>query len=211
MVDVLATVPNEPSNRSHRRSAYSLGPLVATVMAVTCAWLFFPSSPSVASAAGRGKGGGETLTVVRAFPYSRFQVHGTRGYQILVTGTPNGVRLIASRRHRAVEYLDPLGQATATGINANFGHLGHIAVKFRSNGKRPTHPPAGELRNCRYVGRNRERLGSFVGRIYFRGERGYTSVQLRGAHGRSGFDRLLRCSKNRLPIHAASPQPRIFL
>lgn len=209
MVRALTTSLVRPNNRSHLRLLRSVGALASIVVLVACACLLFASGANASNMTVRGERGRQTARVVRAFPYSRFRVRGAHGYQVLVTGTPNGVRLIATRRHRAVEYLDPFGHATASGVDAKFGHLGHVTVKFRSNGKRPAHPPAGELKDCKYVGRNRERLGSFVGRIYFRGEHGYTNVQLRGAHGRSGFARLLRCPKSRPPIHTESAHPKV--
>jgi hypothetical protein len=125
-------------------------------------------------------------------PYARFTVAGTHGYRVLVSsslGDFEAVHLIASRRHAAVEYLTFDGRADREGIEARFGGVGLVSVRFHPAG--PSHSPVRPPRNCEAL-RARDRVGFFTGRIEFHGERGFTGVDLRRARGHAGVVRV-RC------------------
>jgi hypothetical protein len=131
--------------------------------------------------------------VVDAFPYGRFVVTGTNGYRILVTGTPRAARLLVWRGHRAAQYIAMTGHADEFGIHAQFGKLGYVSARFQPSGRTTGRPLAGDLRHCRSIGEPLDQLGEFVGRIEFRGEHGFTKMQLGHARGRAAPSRSLAC------------------
>lgn len=119
---------------------------------------------------------------------AEFTLRGRDGYKITVSADPEGragvVELRAEGRSITAQY-SVLGHATADTIKARFGRLGRVSVRFE---------PSGRLRRIRVPktcmkDRPRvitSRLGTFVGTIEFRGERGYTSVSARHATGGIG-------------------------
>jgi hypothetical protein len=106
---------------------------------------------------------------------AEFTLRGSNGYEITVSGGleggENSVELSAEGRSGTVQYTAP-GRVTDNGIEASFGKLGRVSVRFRPSGQRPPVVTS--------------RLGSFVGTIRFRGERGYTRVSARRADGGIG-------------------------
>ncbi len=134
---------------------------------------------------------------VRAFPYSRFIVRGTHKFKLIISGTPQGVQLIAIRRSEAVQYVTFSGYADGSGLDANFGGLGHIAVRFHPIGRYTSGPLPGQLGKCQPLGRPTERIGNFTGSIEFHGENNFTRVRLHHAQGRAGPSRKLRCPTSR--------------
>lgn len=126
--------------------------------------------------------------------HAQFSVKGAHGYKILVTGTPEGVRLVASRRHAAALYLDREGRAGPFGIEADFGSLGKISARFRPSGRVTSHlPNIGVARGCTPPRGALDRLGTFVGEIRFQGENGFTAVNRRQVSGRVSPERVVRC------------------
>jgi hypothetical protein len=120
---------------------------------------------------------------------TEFTLRGSHGYRITVAADPSGrddeVQLTAqSTRGGTAEYRVS-GAVTRTTIKANFGRLGKIAVRFRPSGRER------RVRVPRKCQKERppvvsSRLGSFVGTIEFRGERGYTHVVAHSAKGGIG-------------------------
>jgi hypothetical protein len=51
----------------------------------------------------------------------------------------------------------------------------------------------GPYAKCHPLRRTAEMVGRFTGRVYFRGEHGFTRVRMRHAYGRAGTHRELRC------------------
>ena len=127
-----------------------------------------------------------TYRTVQAFPYSRFMVRGTKGFKLIISGTPISVRLIAIRRGEAVEYTTESGYVNGSGIEANFGGLGRINVRFHPNGGYTSRPLPGQLGKCHPLGQSSEQFGNFIGRIDFHGEDNFTKVRVRHAMGRAG-------------------------
>lgn len=117
-----------------------------------------------------------------------FTLNGSNGYKITVSGDPGGgkdsVELSATGRSGEADYIGS-GKVTGSEIEARFGKLGEVSVRFRPSGRQrrvkvpkkcfPKRPPTVS-----------SRLGSFVGRIEFRGEHGFTQVSARHAAGGIG-------------------------
>lgn len=118
-----------------------------------------------------------------------FTLHGSNGYRITVSGDPGGegpdqVRLITNGPSGSAEY-SVKGSVTTDSVQAVFGRLGRVSVRFR---------PSGASRRIRVPRRCMKgrpavvtsKLGSFSGVIEFRGERDYTHVSTRRAWGGIG-------------------------
>jgi hypothetical protein len=139
-------------------------------------------APATPKGAARASSVGELLEIQG----DQFTVTGTHGYEITVVGYLGGrpsVTLYARRGHAEVEYTAP-GTVTEEAMRARFGSLGSVDVHFEPSGQvreavdycDSTHPTVAV------------RLGSFVGTIDFRGERGYTAVGAAHAEGGVGND-----------------------
>jgi hypothetical protein len=120
---------------------------------------------------------------------AEFTLPASNGYQITVsadptTGVHRFVHLTANGHGGSAEY-NVNGTVTPTTIQADFGQLGKISVRFE---------PSGRQRNVRVPKKCMKqrppvvtsRLGKFVGTIRFRGERGYTRVSAHSALGGTG-------------------------
>lgn len=130
---------------------------------------------------------------------TQFTLHASNGYRITVSDPIFGPRQtrtvkleavdqnLLAQRSRRVEYTAP-GKVTPNGLEASFGRLGAISVRFRASGKveRIKWP-----KKCG-GGQVEAKLGSFVGTIRFTGERGYTEVDAHRATG--GIGNLLALS-----------------
>jgi len=109
------------------------------------------------------------------------------GYEISVLGFGQSVVLGVSRGDELSGVETSLylahGEVTPTSIRASFADRGRVSLRFRPKG-RPLRLPAGlgcPLPPDGVVGRT----GVFVGKLSFRGEAGYTSVDARRAQGSS--------------------------
>lgn len=133
-----------------------------------------------------------------SFSLIRFKNHD--GYTITVLGSRQTVALRVARDfgrdHRPRQALTTTylahGRATPTSIEASFGDLGRISLRF--------HPSGRELHATRRAGCKRPhglpiaRIGLFVGELRFRGEDGYTSARVHRVHGGSiDLRGLIRC------------------
>lgn len=114
----------------------------------------------------------------------QFTIEGTHGYEITVSAFPGGrpfVTLEARRGNARVEYTAH-GTVTEEEINAKFGSLGSIAMRFEPSGQAheaidycdSTHPTVAVD------------LGAFVGTFSFHGERGYTAATATRVEGGVG-------------------------
>src|ERR1700761_9531124 len=120
----------------------------------------------------------------------QFTLDGPPGYRTQVVGSPGGdkptVTLYAKRADSEVEYTAP-GKVTEEEMRAKFGSLGSVDVNFQ---------PSGQTREAiNYCDSSHPtvavELGTFVGTIDFRGERGYTRVTSNRAQGGVGNDAAL--------------------
>jgi hypothetical protein len=119
---------------------------------------------------------------------AEFTLTATDGYRLTVSGEPGvgsqEVELSVVGHGASATYTVP-GKVTATTIEAGFGRFGGVSVRFR---------PSGAERHVRLSKSCRtqrppvvsSRLGSFVGRIRFRGDGGYTQVSAGRARGGVG-------------------------
>lgn len=142
---------------------------------------------ALSTATARAAGGsiGETLPEVPPpRPTLEFTTPASDGYRLTVSGGLGErgaavVALFAERPGVSIEY-GGRGRVTKDGIRASFGKLGAFDVRFHPSG-RVRHIRLS--RRCNYSPRHvSARLGTFVGTIRFRGERGYTVA----AAGRAG-------------------------
>ena len=124
--------------------------------------------------------------------HAEFRARGANGFRIYVTGTPGGVRLVASRRHEAAVYLDRLGVADQNQMHANFGRLGKITLRFHPlrKARRTFERPAGWTR-CEW--KPRDQYGYFTGTVAFHGEEGFTALRKHKVYGRAAPAQRLKC------------------
>ena len=129
---------------------------------------------------------GSSLGELLELREDQFTLEASNGYEITVTGFLTGrhsVTLYARRGLSEVEYTVP-GKVTETELDATFGSLGSVDVHFEPSGQvreaisycDSTHPTVAVD------------LGTFAGKIEFRGERGYTTVETGRAKGGVGND-----------------------
>ncbi len=137
-------------------------------------------------------------------PYAIFRLKGADGYQIVVGGSSKGVTLIASRRQESVIYLDRNGRGGLSGIQAHFGRLGQVSVRFQPIGKLGE-KQKGQSNKCSLRGYS----GEFTGNIKFRGERNFTSIRRQRIDGFLVLHRRPRCSNEDDRALADKQVPRL--
>lgn len=104
---------------------------------------------------------------------------GSGGFGINVSGSSSEVYMTVRGHHASNIYM-VRGRVGDKEINARFGHLGRVSMRFRVGHKARVREPDG---NCKGGGEVIER-GSFIGTLNFRGEQGYTTVRTVHAAGR---------------------------
>ncbi len=126
-----------------------------------------------------------------------FHLAGSNGYEIAVDGQSATAYLEVTRpsppsQHRVESstYV-ARGRVSATAIEAGFGELGSVTMRFHPSG-RVVHGNA--RRNCRGPDRRTIRFGIFVGSVRFRGEDGYTSANVHRVKGTVTTPPSLSCS-----------------
>jgi len=124
----------------------------------------------------------------------RFQFTASDGYRIAVGGYGATAVINAAKpggsSDRAWSTYVARGRVSPSAIEADFGALGRVDMRFR---------PSGDIvhgkrhRHC--VGPNRYTIqpGVFIGSVRFRGEGGYTSAKVHRVKGRVVKPRILRC------------------
>lgn len=136
-----------------------------------------------------------------------FQTKGTHGFRISVTAIDHKhVTLTASKGLMSASYSVP-GRASSKRIEANFGSLGRVSVRFDGSPIPQSRKRRGKRRSCR--GRPTIRFqGTVRGTVQFRGERGYTKANTR--HARGEFSRSFRrvCRKSSRKPDLPSPHRR---
>jgi hypothetical protein len=128
---------------------------------------------------------------------AEFSLRGSNGYRITVSAELDSIPASAGpesvtspvelsvKGHSGTAQYSVSGQVTANTIKARFGRLGRVSVRFRPSGhQRRVRVPKKCIENRLPV--VTATLGSFVGTIEFRGERGYTNVSARRAKGGIG-------------------------
>jgi hypothetical protein len=117
---------------------------------------------------------------------ARLSVRGTEGYRLTVFETGLDTELQATRdkvhafnHGTSTEYI-ARAKPGAGRVDADFGELGQIAMRFRPGGLTTYSKPR---RGCRGPDRYTYRHGVFIGSFVFRGEGGFTSVRAHRAKG----------------------------
>jgi hypothetical protein len=107
------------------------------------------------------------------------RLKGSKGYSISIDGDRETVTLTAERKGSSASYTAK-GFASETRIKARLGRLGRVSVRFHSHGRpKPMPLPQGICRG----GAETVESGTWVGRIEFKGEQGYTAVHATRARG----------------------------
>lgn len=138
----------------------------------------------------------------------RFAFPAGHGYRISVEAWDSTAILDVSRHHRrhAGAFTDYYARARLRGnrIEAGFGSLGAISMRFEPSGRVSRGPPQ---RGCRGPDRTTTRLGVFVGSFRFRGEDGYVSADVKRVKGDLLSPRFLECASPAIPSHHLSHHP----
>lgn len=174
-----------PLANRHRRSTSSLLVLLALCLATHLALIG-------AAEASSKKG---LLSFPRPIMAS-FTLRGTNGYRISVSHTygphasRNSVTILVSRGNTLSQYSGN-GKVSSNSIDASFGNLGYISVKFRQSGRviRVPEAPRCELKGLFIPSTESARLGTFVGTFRFQGEGDYTEAsghRMKGGIGQWG-------------------------
>lgn len=115
---------------------------------------------------------------------SGFEVEATGGYEVRVITFGGAVMLVVSRGRTKRQFSETAylarGVATPERLQATFGKFGRVSMRFRESRNRTWR---GQRRSCRGAKRFVKRRGVFVGKLEFRGEDGYVSVDVRRAKG----------------------------
>jgi hypothetical protein len=115
-----------------------------------------------------------------------FRLPGTHGYGIVLSGHDQTVILSAThpshppRARGGFSTYIARGRANSTRVEATFGDLGRVAVKFHPSGKVKL---GRSLGHCPGRSRKVTRYGYFAGDVHFTGEGGYTSVHAHRVKG----------------------------
>jgi hypothetical protein len=147
-----------------------------------------------------------------------FRLKGSHGFELLVSAAGHRrVSLTAWKGPVSATYTVP-GRATSKRIEANFGTLGKVSVRFDASPAPKARKARQRRRSCRGHPAISIR-GTFHGTIRFRGELGYTATNSRQAKG--NFYRTFRrvCKKRSrkpdLPLPGrrwlAEKQPRLLI
>jgi hypothetical protein len=107
------------------------------------------------------------------------QLRGSNGYGISLSGNGDFVTLAVQGHHAAVQYF-ARGVAGKGRIKARFGSLGRVALRFHPHGK--AHLRKEPESGCQ-GGDSLVQLGTFVGKLDFEGEQGYTRIHARRIQG----------------------------
>lgn len=124
---------------------------------------------------------------------ARFELRASHGYFVSVIGEGRWVRLSVEDDDSLAIYRVK-GLVSTRRLRATFGDLGRISARFKPSGRVERQNPS---KGC--VGKPElSQQGLFVGRIRFRGEKGYVRVNARRVRGRVTQARSWRCER-RIP------------
>jgi hypothetical protein len=150
-----------------RRIAARCG-LAALVVTTGCALL------AGGAVAASGSEPNDTLQLKRG----RYEINvGNLGQTVALTVESGALRSLS---HIASTSYVVHGTATQSRLQADFGELGEISMRFHPSRHHTWEKPH---RNCRGAGRFLVRHGTWRGRLRFRGEGGYLSLDLHRASG----------------------------
>jgi hypothetical protein len=116
----------------------------------------------------------------------KLRLHGAHGYSVVITGHGPTVALSAMRpaqqprSHGGVSTYIARGRASSNRIEATFGDLGRVDVRFHPSGRVKLGRKIG---HCSGSNRRVTRYGYYTGVVSFDGEGGYTAVHVNRAKG----------------------------
>lgn len=139
-------------------------------------------------------------------PAMHLSFRATDGYEIAVTGFGQTVALSVARprpsQHSgATTTYIARGKLGAGSIEAGFGALGHVSMRFQPSGKVAY---GKRQRECTGPDRTTTRFGRFVGSLRFRGEDGYVSTRVHRVKGTVRSPASLQCSGSGADTEGAS-------
>jgi hypothetical protein len=149
-----------------RRAAARAG-LAAAVLAST--WALLPVAASAASF---------SPSVGFHLEHGRYEVNVDNLGETVVLSVETGA--LKSQRHVTATSYVVHGTATESRLEASFGELGTLSMRFHPSRHRTWEKPH---RNCRGLGRFLVRHGTWRGRLRFRGEDDYLHLDLHRARG----------------------------
>jgi hypothetical protein len=153
---------------------------------------------------------------------SRFELKARHGYSVTVIGFGDivGIEVVRDRPHspanqahksssrgRAVTVYVARGTVTTNRIEASFGDLGKVSMRFHPSGQVSETKPR---RHCKGPDRFTSDLGVFVGNVRFTGEDHYVAVRSHRAKGTIRSPQHLHCASRHFfsPESQASRQVR---
>lgn len=152
---------------------------IAAALAAACAAALAVAAPALAQAPDsprdliRERHGGLSK------PYPQINLKGSNGYKISISEwNPDEVVLVAQKGRKLAAVYRTEGQVKRKLVRAKFGSLGKIDVTFTKKGKTKKRKPKG----CTGTA-DRIQPGVWKGTIRFKGENGYTKVNVSQAKG----------------------------
>jgi len=128
-----------------------------------------------------------------------FSLQGTNGYLVTVRGSRRTVEIEAFEgrprpNHFELATYTVDGLAWRRGINASFGDLGEISLRFEPSGETETFAVPKSLENCSGPRKIVRKLGTFAGTMRFAGENGYTVAETAEVKGSVGAPASFICA-----------------
>jgi hypothetical protein len=131
---------------------------------------------------------------------ARLHLRGSHGYELTVAAETHRQITLTATKGPATDTYTVAGHASRQGIDADFGSLGRISVRFEASPRRrrAPHPANPACRGRRPI----DRHGTFRGTIRFEGEEGFTAVGAHRAPGSSSrtFRRICRLRGSKLDV-----------
>jgi hypothetical protein len=165
--------------------SWALRPSVARLFALARACLGLVCAIALTAGPAGAASSTQPLAAPKALPVpGAFQLPASNGYTLDViaerarAGRPASLFLFVTKRGKGVRYQAP-ATVTETSMQADLGELGEISVNFRRTNQ-ATSAPCGK-ETVRFDS------GQYEGKIDFRGEEGYASVEATSAPGSMDF------------------------
>jgi hypothetical protein len=139
---------------------------------------------------------------------SRFMLKTRRGYGVVVIAARDTVVLEVARtrsdvsaplrKGRALTAYVAHGTVTPRRIEATFGRLGRVSMRFHPSGRAVKSKPPRHCKGTRLV----RRFGVFTGTVRFTGENQYVAVRAHRAKGSTRSATYLNCAARTVHAHA---------
>jgi hypothetical protein len=170
-----------------RAAACLTAPAVA--VAIACAGLPFGSGVPLGASPGLAAAAQEPRVTLPPSHVTRFELRGSRGYDVVVSANDRNYVTVKATRHGArTEYVTRGRPTDGLGGQARFGGLGSVGFGFRPTGRArqlPRHPGCDRGPTVQ--------KGIVRGLVEFTAERGFTEVSVRRARAELVRWPRLRC------------------